>query len=152
MKKLLLIFVLLVSCSNYAQKLSYEDGKFYKTGVPISKKEVKKLLESNTQALELYKTSKDKSAFGGFLLGFGGGLIAADLATALFSDIKYPTAATYIGIGSVVISIPILIGRNKKMNKAIELYNSNIGSTGFNDNFQLDFVTNKNGVGLKFEF
>lgn len=152
MKKLFIISVFLISLSNYAQELKYENGKFYQVGRPISSKNVKALLESNAKAIELYKTSKAKKTVGGIMLGFGGSLILADLATGLFADIKYPTAATYIGIGTIVISIPILSGKNKKMNKALEIYNSSIGKTGFNSNYQIDFVTNQNGLGLKFEF
>jgi hypothetical protein len=153
MKQLFIISVFLFSLSNYAQELKYEDGKFYQVGRPISNKNAKALLESYPKAIELYKTSKTKKAVGGFMLGFGSGLVLADLATGLFADIKYPTAATYIGLGTIVISIPILSGKNKKMNEALDIYNSNIKKTGFNNNhYQMDFVTNQNGLGLKFEF
>lgn len=152
MKKLFIISLFLFSLSNYAQELKYENGKFYQVGRPISNKNVKALLESNPKAIELYKTSKTKNAVGGFMLGFGGGLVLADLATGLFTTVKYPTAVTYIGLGTMVISIPILAGKNKKMNEALDIYNSNIRKTGFNNSYQIDFVTNQNGLGLKFKF
>ena len=152
MKKTLFIIAFVFSISNYAQEINFENGKFYQNGTQISSRDTKILLESNVEALKLFRTSKDKESIGGFLIGFGGTLIIADLVKGLVSDSEYPTAATYIGIGSLAISIPILSGKKKKMQKAIDLYNSGLSQTGFNNDFQLNFVSNNNGFGFKLNF
>lgn len=152
MKKIITIIAFVFSFTNYAQEINFEKGKFYEDGTQISSRDARTLLESNVEALNLFKASKNKESIGGFLIGFGGTLIIADLVKGLVSDAEYPTAATYIGIGSLAISIPILSGRKQKMQKAIDLYNSGLGTTGFNDDFQLDFVSNNNGFGLKLSF
>lgn len=152
MKKLFIIVTTLVSWCITAQKLTYEKGTFYQLGKPISNKNVKAMLEKTPKALELYKASKSKEIIGGFVLGFGGGLVVADLATGLFADIKYPTTATYIGLGAIIVSIPILSGRTKKMNQALELHHANLPKTSLIETLQMNFITNKNGLGLAVTF
>jgi hypothetical protein len=48
-------------------------------------------------------------------LGFGTGFIITDLVTAASQDKVYPSALTYIGLTSALVSIPIIIGHTKKI-------------------------------------
>ena len=92
--------------------------------------------------------------FVGFLLGLGIGTTAADLVMGLTSDVKYPTAITYAGVGLMVVSIPILSGRKKMVQESIDIYNAGLKEQNktLGDNFELNIVNNSNGVGLRINF
>ncbi len=153
MKKLVILFALFLSETAFSQEITIEKNHFILDGKQISPKEVKTLLASNAEALALFKSSRSKSSVGGFLLGFGGGLIIADLVTGATADIKYPTGATYLGLASLITSIPVLSGRTKKLNDALSLYNSGLKKSATNDsNFELNIIANQSGYGLQFQF
>ena len=153
MKKILLTLLLLFSVTLFSQEITLERGKYYVNGNQISTRETKKLLESNYKALHRFKSGLSKESTGGFLIGFGGALIITDLVIGLVSDVQYPRAATFIGVSSVLISIPILIGKNKKIKEGIAIYNSdlkNIGNTY--SNLEVNFIGNIRGYGIQIQF
>jgi hypothetical protein len=153
MKKIITLFTVLFSTIIFSQEITIKKDRFFVEGKKISIKEVKTLLASNTEALALFKSSRTKGSVGGFLLGFGGGLILADLVGGATADVKYPTGATYLGIASLITSIPVLSGRNKKRNDAIALYNNSLKKSAANDsNFELNIIANQSGYGLQFQF
>ena len=126
---------------------------FFSGRKQISSRETRELLTSNTEALTLFKKSKNKESLGGFLLGFGGTLVMVDVVVGLVSDVKYPSGATYVGIASLVSSIPILSGKNKKMQNAIDTYNNGLKNAGSNEfNPELNMIANTNGYGLQLRF
>ena len=104
----------------------------------------------------LYIKAKNKSVFGGLLLGLGSVFIVSDAVKAIVTtDAKYPTVMSYIGGGLVVASIPVLSGKNKKMQEAIDSYNSGLKTTSeLDNNFEasINLVANQNGVGLRLSF
>lgn len=161
MKQLLFIIALLLGFTAFSQELTLkkttavelqlEKGKIYQNGEQIPSYQVKKILASNLHALHLYKQAKSKEGIGGMLLGLGATACVVDLAVGLFSDVKYPTAITYAGLGVVAISIPILSGRAKKVEEAVKSYNDGLKNTGSAD-FDLNAVSNQNGVGIQIKF
>lgn len=163
MKKLLFIFTLLMGFATFSQGLTLdknvpreiklEKGKIYQDDVQIPSYQVKKLLASNLHSLHLYKAAKSKEGLGGALLGLGITMTVVDLAIGLFSDAKYPTALTYAGLGAIVVSIPILSGRAKKIEEAVQSYNDGLKNTSSNDtDFDLNAMANQNGIGIQIKF
>ncbi len=153
MKKLLLAFVLLLSITSFAQEITMEHGKYYVNRSQISTRDTKKLLETNLQASNLFKSGLSKESTGGFLIGFGGALVITDLVVGLVSDVKYPSAATFIGVGALLVSIPVLSGKNKKMKDGIDIYNNGLKNTGANDsNFEVNILSNTRGYGIQIRF
>ncbi len=153
MKKILLTFALLLSVLSFSQEINLERGKYYVNGSQISTRETKQLLTSNAEALSKFKSGLGKESAGGFLIGFGGALVITDLVVGLVSDVKYPTAATYIGAGALIVAIPVLSGKNKKIKEGIDLYNSglkNLGET--NSNFEVNLIGNQRGYGIQIRF
>ena len=62
---------------------------------------------------------------------------------------------TYVGVGSIAVSIPVLSGRKQRYSKAAEIYNSDYknGKLGaLQSNMELHLVSNKNGMGLQLKF
>lgn len=161
MKNILLAFIVLIGFTSFSQgltlkknpvnELKLEKGKIYQNDIQIPSYQVKKILASNLHALHLYKQAKSKEALGGMLLGLGTTVCIADLAVGLFSDVKYPTVATYIGLGAVAISFPILSGRTKKVEEAVKTYNNGLKNTSSLD-FDLNAVANQNGIGIQIKF
>lgn len=161
MKSLLVALTLLIGISAFSQSnpfekdtpkpIKLEKGRFYIDNIQIPSHQMKKVFASNLHSLRLYKKSKSKETIGGALLGLGSTMTVVDLAIGLFSDVKYPTALTYAGLGMVAVSIPILSGRAKKMKEAVSSYNEGLMNTSSND-FDLNAVVNQNGIGFQIKF
>lgn len=153
MKKLFYLFLLLQSFVSFSQQITLDKGKFYVNGNQISSRETRQLLSSNVKAITLFNQAKSKEGFGGLVLGFGIALTVGDLASAMFSNKEYPSAMTYVGVGSIIVSIPILSGRKRRIKEAIALYNKeNNGLGATNTNFQLNAIANQNGMGIQINF
>lgn len=161
MKNLLLAYTLLMGFTAFSQGLTLgkeptkeiklEKRRFYIDGTQIPSYQMKKVFASNIHSLNLYKKVKTKETLGATLLGLGATVCVIDLAVGLFSDVKYPTALTYAGLGVVAISIPILSGRAKKMEEAVKTYNEGLKDSGLTD-FDLNALANQNGVGIQIQF
>lgn len=154
MKKISLTLMLMVTLVTFSQQLTYKNGRILNDqNKKLSNGEVKTLLAPNSELLAKYNAGKTKSSVGGFLLGFGLGFIAADLVTGATQDKVYPSAFTYIGIASTIISIPVMLGRTKKIKSAIDGYNQSlqVNKLGFNLE-KISIISNRNGIGLKVKF
>ena len=150
MNYLLSFCLFLFSLTAFSQKIEVLNNNFYINGEKISDKEInQKLKDSDYTAYSNFQAYKTKSAFGGILLGVGGGLIVADLMVGLTTTSTYPTALTYVGTAAAVASIPVLSGRKKKLNKAIEAYNDSISNTATQSNYEINFIANGKGIGLQ---
>lgn len=154
MKPFFLIVAILGFSISFAQKLEYTNGKIYQNGEQLSSFETKKVMETDLKALHLFKKAKTKESLGGFLLGLGIGGTVADLAMGLTSDVKYPTAITYVGVGLMAVSIPILSGRKKMVQESVDIYNQGLKDEKktLGDNFELNIVNNSNGFGIQINF
>ena len=154
MKKLFLILAIFGFSISFAQKLEFTDGKIFQDGEQLSSFETKNLMKTDLKALRIFKKAKTKESVGGFILGLGIGGTVADLVMGLTSDVKYPTAITYAGVGLMAVSIPILSGRKKMVQESVDMYNQGLKDEKktLGDNFELNIVNNSNGVGLRINF
>lgn len=155
MKQLFLIITLLGFTLSFAQKLELNEGKIYQNDVQLSSFETKKVMETDLKAQYLFKKAKSKESVGGFILGLGIGSTVADLVMGLTSnEKKYPTAITYVGIGLMAVSIPILSGRKKMIQESVDIYNSGLKEEKktLGSNFELNIVNNTNGLGFQINF
>lgn len=155
MKSTILLFAfLLVSSFAFSQQLTYKKGKIYdENNTKLSSNQVKELLAVQPEFLAKYNAGRTKATVGGLLLGFGTGLIIADLASGLTQDKVYPSALTYVGLISTIISIPVTIGHSKKTKAAIDDYNQSLKSkkVGFTVE-KINILTNTNGIGMQISF
>ena len=103
-------------------------------------------MSKDVKALALYKTGTSKSIWSIVLVSAGAGLVVGDLIKSVTTSVLYPTSLTYIGLGSIAVSIPISMHRNKKIKKAINTYNLNI------NNNKTSFISNQNGIGMQLTF
>jgi hypothetical protein len=131
-----------------------EGSRFYLDGKRLETRAARELFAANLETATLFKEAKTKEAVGGFLLGFGIGLTVGDLALG-FSGADYPGTLTYVGVSSLVISVPVLIGRKKRYLQAIKIYNEEHKSDKIGtvtSTFELNMVSNRNGMGLQLKF
>lgn len=116
----------------FSQEITMEKNRFMMDGKKIIEREVKMQLTSTTEAAVLFSSYRTKSAIGGFLLGFGGALILADLLGGATADIRYPSSATPVGIACLAGPTAVLTARIKKKDQALNWYNvgfTNISAT-----------------------
>lgn len=152
--KMLIVCFSLLSSFAFCQQLTYKKGRIYnENNTKLSNNEVKELLGNQTELLASYSAGQTKASVGGFLLGFGTGFIITDLVTAASQDKVYPSALTYIGLTSALVSIPIIIGHTKKIKTAINGYNNSITDkkVGFKIE-KINILSNKNGIGMQVSF
>ena len=154
MKQFFLTITIVSFSLSFAQKLEYTNGKIFQNGEQLSSFETKKAMETDLKALHVFKKAKTKESVGGFILGLGIGGTVADLVMGLTSEVKYPSALTYAGIGLMAISIPILSGKKKMVQESIDMYNSGLQDQkkSLGDNFEFNIVNNSNGLGLQINF
>jgi uncharacterized membrane protein YedE/YeeE len=105
------------------------------------------MMNDNPEALKLAK-SANASYRAGNVLGFiGGFLIGYPIGTTLGGgEPEWGMAAA--GAGVIVVALPIISSANKKMSRAVDLYNSSESSA----NSTHDFQFKGNAVGLAFKF
>jgi len=158
MKKIILSLIIALTtitiCSGQKIEMEKVFGgyKITQNGNQMTMKSLVKTMESNQEAFDLIKKAKSSNTIASILAFSGGGLIGWPLGTALGGG-KANWALAGIGAGLVAITIPISSGINKKLKQSVELYNSSLNSTSFN-NFkpQFEIIGNKNGVGLLMNF
>ena len=138
-KTLLLTFVMLtISTINFAQeainitpnqtdsielKKIFGGYQFYQNDKLLKFKQLDNLIKSNNEAYDQFKSSKSSRTIA-TILGYAGGfMIGWPLGTAIAGG-KPNWVIAGAGAGLTAISIPISINSNKKLKKAVSIYNS----------------------------
>ncbi|MDD4967902.1 MAG: hypothetical protein PHT07_00580 [Paludibacter sp.] len=170
MKKLIILSVLFsIHIGIFAQINSISNSKdtiqilnnaqgtsYYHAGEKLNNNNLKSLMSKNTKASKEFSRYKELSG-GASVLMIGG----AALMTYGFYKYKklentfpagsYNSAPLMIGIGAVVVSIPVLIVSKSHLRNSVVIYNNSI--TNHTDrSLSLHFIVNPNGVGLQMTF
>ena len=150
-KQFLFFIIILFSFHSFSQKLIYNsNGNIIDAqNNKVSPEQVRAILSNTQQILDNYNVGRNKKTIGNIMLYGGLGFIIGDLFNGLTNDIVYPTALTYIGAASLVISIPVKIGFSNKIKKAVSDYNSK--PVGYNQDYKnkMEIISNHNGIGLR---
>jgi len=140
--------------TSFAQQLNYQKGHIYNSeNKKLTNSQVIELLNSQPELVAQFNAGRTKKTVGTILLAAGIGFIVGDLASGATQDITYPTAFTYVGIASIIISIPVKIGYTNKIKSAVEGYNKQVASEA--TNFKLEstrLYANQNGLGILLTF
>ncbi len=166
MKKLFLLLTVFCGFLSFAQRdmgpkelpanqpIEIVNGQYLVNGEQYSNYDIKyHLMNTNPEAYNFYKKAKTKSSVGGLLLGLGGALIVGDAVKAMVSNEDYPGSFTYVGAGLAAVSIPVLTGRKKMLQKSIDTYNDSLTkekTLGYN--FDVNILASTNGIGLTVRF
>ncbi len=155
MKQFFLLLLIFNFSTSFSQELVFKNMDIYQNDKKLTNSETKEKLSIDLEALEYYKTANNKSTVGGLLLGFGLGFVLTDaIVGANKYNYKFPGTSTFIGLGAIAISIPVLSGREKLLNKSVDTYNQNSKSklNHTENNLNLNIVSNNNGFGIQLNF
>ena len=140
MKKTILLIcaALTLSMANFAQETGnktqgqtdaveirkvFGGYQFYHEGKQIKLTQLEDLLRSNEQAYQQIKSSRSSRTISAILGYAGGFMIGWPLGTAIVGG-KPNWALAGAGAGLAAVSIPISASANRKMKKAVSIYNS----------------------------
>jgi hypothetical protein len=127
--------------------------KIFQNGERVSNYDVKNHLKNNhPNAYLSYKKYQTKSAVGGLLFAGGTVLVIGDLVKHASADEKYPGGFTYVGIGMMAISIPIISGRKKYLEQSIEMVNTENQIKSKVTSLEIQLVHNFRGTGIQIQF
>ncbi|MBS4041861.1 MAG: hypothetical protein KGZ81_14840 [Flavobacteriales bacterium] len=127
--------------------------KIFQNGERLSNYDVKNHLKNNhPNAYLSYKKYQTKSAVGGLLFAGGTVLVIGDLVKHASADEKYPGGFTYVGIGMMAISIPIISGRKKYLEQSIEMVNTENQIKSKATSLEIQLVHNFRGTGIQIQF
>lgn len=153
MKRFLILSIFLMSQLFQAQQLEYiGNGNVIDSQKnKISPYKMRELLANNEKLLENYNLGRTKKTVGNVMLIGGLVFLVGDVAKGIYGPIntEYPSVLTYIGLSSIVLSIPVKLGFSKRIKNVISDYNS-VNKVGYiKPNYKkLEIITNTNGIGL----
>ena len=155
MKKIALIILVSLSLTGYSQKINIKKSflgiKYTQNDKPLNMTELVSAMKSNQEAYDLAKKAKSNYGVAQILGGVGGFLIGYPLGTAMGGGKpNWPVAGA--GAAIVLVAVPISIGANKKMKKAIHLYNSGLTESSYNFRPRYNFIANAKGFGIAISF
>ncbi|MBC7641592.1 MAG: hypothetical protein H7174_04540 [Flavobacterium sp.] len=148
---LLIVFIFLLHINCYSQLLKTNSyGSVLNEDKTIVKPEdVKKLLANYPTQLNEYSLAIKKRNLGNIFIYSGVGLIFTDLLISLTKDLDFPKALSAVGFGAISVGVPIKLGYSKKIQNAINGYNSK-KELGYNQ--KLEIIGNPSGLGIKLSF
>lgn len=121
-------------------------------GENLTLSQIGTFMEKNTSSAELYKSAKNTtgtlsvlSYIGGFCLGYG-------LAPALYGK-QANLALAGIGCGIMVVTIPIVSSAEKKLKKAVDIYNAiSLDAMITPAHYELKLAMLPNSIGVMIRF
>lgn len=153
----LLIFpmMLFAQTDSLSVKSSFWTGtSIQKNGKHITYSEAKKIVEANTAAFDAMKKAETNSGFsmafqiaGGFGIGY---TLGSFLRSENASDVSWWQGAVGLGVGIIGLHFESKAKANAQ--EAVDLYNANPPSTGyqFQPQFQLGLGADGVGIGMRF--
>ncbi|MBT3209809.1 MAG: hypothetical protein HN704_18160 [Bacteroidetes bacterium] len=137
------------------EHISYEkiNGKyrFYQNGKYVKLSNLYAIVESNEEALNVLISAKSANDFAYVLFASGAFLFGIPAVQQIYGQ-KPKEALIGIGVGVVLISIPLISIYNRKAKKAIDIYNNDMTTSSLSNDFKLNFAFSENGFGLKLRF
>ena len=128
--------------------LSY---KYIYKGEVLQWSQLNNLMRDNAESYTLYRSAKSTSDFLS-VLGYVGGLF---VGSGIGTSIRNPEVGLkLIGIGSgvLLVSLPIISSADKKLKKAVNIYNSDMKSNASVPQYKMQLASTKNGLGLVIMF
>ena len=150
----ILLAFLLISILSYSQNLNTNDSGnvFDADGNKWTVTEVRDILYTNPQALELYNVGREKKTWGNVLLYGGLGLTMSSLAYYSTQNVNATFGPTILGLGMIVVGIPVKIGHSKRVKKAIGMYNESLETKTTSLPVRVTLIASENQIGFKYQF
>lgn len=158
MKNFIIIFSALFLSFQYsgAQHIRIEKTGlgtvFYQNNRLLSMSDLTNVVKKNDEAYSLIKKAKNNNVISQVIGGIGGFTIGWQLGAALAgSQMNYKFLA--LGVGIILVSIPVSIKSRKQTQKAVDIYNSELPQS-----YKYKFTPNVNlfvkdiGIGIMLKF
>jgi len=143
-----------VSAQNQTDSIFFENNRIYKQNdVILGPKQLLEVTKINPEAYKEMKIAKSNSDFAMILSAGGGFMIGWTLGTALGGG-EPQWALAGVGVGLLVLTIPLMSGYKKHAKNAVDIYNSGLNKppTTVNRKVKLDMGLTSNGFGLVMTF
>ena len=126
--------------------------KYTQNGKKMNMKDLALTIKSDPKSFEMFKKAKSNKTVA-FIVGIAGGFLAGwPLGTALSGGKPSHTLAG-IGGGLIAVAIPLSSEGNKKVNRAVKLYNESLGITSRREiKPEFKIMLNAKGFGIAMNF
>lgn len=125
--------------------------QFYQGEQSLKMNQLVNVMKPNDLAYQQIKSAQSTYALATIIGGVGGGLVGWPIGTALGGGEPNWTMAG-IGVGLIVVSVPISHSYYKKAKQAVESYNGGLQKSSFWDKYELKLSLTGNGFGLTLHF
>ncbi|PQJ32424.1 hypothetical protein BST92_11020 [Nonlabens arenilitoris] len=147
---LLLVFNLIISQGQEIKKIS-TGGYHYQLGDDfLNISDLDRVLESNKEAHRLLYDARQYRGISQ-ILGFAGGALIGYQLGNLIAGKNFDNVQGFLGAGLIVIAIPINIKQTRKIDTAVDIYNSGLTDSAYIPT-QLSFFSTGNSIGLSIRF
>lgn len=139
------------STDSISMKKVFGGYQFYHGDKRLNMNQLVKLMKPNEQAYNQIKSAQSTYTLANIIGGVGGFMVGWPIGTAIGGGEPNWTMAG-IGVGLIVVSIPISQKFNKQAKQAVGTFNGGLQTSSFWDKSELRFSMNGNGVGLTLRF
>ncbi len=161
MKNLFCIFALITFCACYTSGQTQNDSifiekvfdgqRYYQGENLISMKELVNILKINEQAYEEIRSARRCQTIAMILSFSGGFMIGWPIGTAL-SGVEPDWRIAALGLGVIIVSIPINIAHRKRAEQAVNIYNSGLHTRAYGIKSDLSLSVSPYSIGLELRF
>lgn len=144
-------FPLLAQSDSITATKIFGGYKFEQNGEVLRPKVLLDMMEGDQEAYAMMTKAKSNLDVGYVFSYTGSFLVGWTLGTVIGGgEFNYLLAG--IGAGCLAIGIPVSSSALKLAVNAVDIYNSNLGGTAFEQGLQLKFGMNTHGIGLSLTF
>lgn len=134
-----------------SSKKAFGGNQYYLGDKMLTINDLGSTLNKNETAFKEFKSAKTLIGFGSVFSYIGGFLIGWPIGTMIGGGEPVWELAG-IGAGFVAVSIPFAIGANKKLDKAVSIYNNGSRTSSIRNNTELRLSMTNNGLGFVYKF
>ncbi|GAL76049.1 hypothetical protein JCM19275_2181 [Nonlabens ulvanivorans] len=147
---LILFFNLILSQGQEIKKIS-TGGYHYQLGDDfLNISDLDRVLESNEEAHRLLYDARQYRGISQ-ILGFTGGALIGYQLGNLIAGKDFDNVQGFLGAGLIAIAIPINIRQTRKIETAVDIYNSGLNPSS-EPSAQLSFISTGTSIGLSLRF
>jgi len=150
----ILSFAISIICNGQQieRKKVFGGYKYTRDSVDLSIKDLSNTLKSNPESFQLIKKARSNRTISFIISGIGGGLTGYALGSSIGEGYVDWTVAG-AGLGLFAVSLPIALKSDEQLKQAVDLYNSNLTSTTYqNIEPELKIFTDGRSLGLYLNF
>lgn len=132
-------------------KRAFGGYQYFQGEKKLNMSQLVNIMQPNEKAYEQIKSAQSSLTFAMIFSYAGGFMVGYPIGTAIGGgEPNWKLAG--IGLGLIVISIPLNQSAMKKTNEAVNLYNSGFRSSSSLPKAELHLSSSKDGIGLRLKF